>query len=201
MMKRILAATAVLAIGVAAGAAAQSHPQTRQGFWIGFGLGGGQASVDCGQGACTGVDPATGGSGYLRLGGRLNNRWLLGGESNSWVGEIEDAAGDPSDVVAGFLTATAYFYPNPASGLFIKGGLGFYSFTAQDTNGDEATSSAPAIVLGVGYDIRVGRMISITPVLTIVQSGAGDLEFNSVATGVDDFKSRLIALQVGVTFH
>lgn len=196
---RILATMAVLAVGVAASAQAQSHPQTRQGFWIGFGLGAGQATPDCGT--CSNLDAGTGGSGYLRLGGRLNNSWLLGGESNSWVGTIDDNTGGPStDVVAGFIAAAAYFYPNPASGLFIKGGLGFYNFSGDDGTDDYA-SSAPMILLGLGYDIRVGRMISITPVLTILQSGEGDLEVNSVASGVTDFKSRVIGLQVGVTFH
>ena len=78
---RFLAALGVLLIVTMPALSAQ-HPQTRQGFWIGFGLGGGSAKVSC-TGCTTGRE--TGFTGFLKMGGTLSPKVLLGGESSGWA--------------------------------------------------------------------------------------------------------------------
>jgi hypothetical protein len=193
----MLSMLAVLALVAATSAAAQ-RPQTREGFWIGLGLGGGSLSADC-----TGcdIDAATGGSGYLRLGGTVSPTLLIAGETTSWLGTLDDnTAGESIDAVEGYLGAAVYFYPMQEGGLWLRGGLGFAYGVGSGTF-DDYTWSAPAIVIGGGYDIRVGEKISIVPGIVFLLSGEGDIEGDASGLLADDFKTTLIALQVGVTFH
>lgn len=202
ILKRLPAALLVLVFAGVAVVTAQGKPQTRQGFWIGFGIGGANGSADCDDCAGT-LESATGGSGYLKLGGRLGNQWLLGAEINSWVGSIDDSGNNiPIDVTLGYVTATAYFYPAPANGFFLKGGLGYSTMNGSyQQGGPDVTSSGAALVLGAGYDIRAGKMLSISPALTYAMSGKSDAEISQGFGNVTGFHTSIIALQVGVTFH
>ena len=67
---------------LASSSAWAGHPQDRQGFWIGFGGGYGsaEASADC-EG-CSG-DREGSFTGFIKLGGTLNDRVLLGVEGNA----------------------------------------------------------------------------------------------------------------------
>src|SRR5438445_3708335 len=55
---------------------------------------------------------------------------------------------------------------------------------------------------GVGYDIRVGRNVSLTPVANFVYGGVGDLNVSGggapFATG---WKQNVVDFGLGVTFH
>src|SRR3989442_15896926 len=79
---RCLAALAVLGLWGASAATAQK-PQTRQGFWIGFGFGYGSSNVSCD--GCGSSSRESSGSGFLKLGGTLSPHVLLGGEVNAWT--------------------------------------------------------------------------------------------------------------------
>lgn len=169
------------------------HPQVRQGFWIGFGLGYGSAGLSCGSG-CSFNSDAKGGGGaaHLRLGGTLSPKVLLGGEVDVWtkdVGGLTEAIG-----IAAF---TVYFYPTPASGLFLKGGVGGSSYQLRD--GGTADGSGAGFLIGAGYDIRVGRNISITPVATFSYGTVGDVTGGGVA--IPSVKQSLIEFGIDVTFH
>ena len=89
-------------------------------------------------------------------------------------------------VTAGNLSGTVYFYPSPASGLFLRGGLGWATL---DIEGFGSESGVGA-VFGAGYDIRVSGNTSITPVL--------NFNWGSLA---NDFSQNVVQLAVGVTFH
>ena len=191
------AAIVLLLITIASSAAWGQRPQARQGFWIGFGFGGGAARGDC-EG-CD-FDAGSGATGYLKLGGTLSPRVLLGAELTSWVGTASDAGLATSDVTMGFVTAAAYWYPSPSSGLFLKGGLGYFTLAGDADTGEDLESASAALVLGIGYDIRVGRMLSISPVLTVAGSGKSAFVIDGI-TVADDFTAGLATLQVGVTFH
>jgi len=190
---RSLKTLALLAAFGPALASAQStgNPQTRQGFGISFGLGTGSAGVSCNS--CT-TDRTSGFSGYLRLGGYLKPNIFLGAESNGWV-HSEDGV----DETLGFLTGVAQWYPNVATGLYLKGGLGFAAYSATDGT-DDLNATAPAITLGVGYDFRVGKNFSLTPFANYLKSMEGELKANDVSTGFN-LSTNVFQFGLGFTWH
>ena len=151
--------------------------QSREGFWIGFGLGGGSYTEDAIS------DRYTGGVGYLKLGTTLNEKFLLGVESNAWVKEI--ARIDTSHTN---FSAVAYFYPSATGNFFLKLGLGFASWEAS-VGGLAISETGGGGVFGLGYDFRIGDNWSITPFL------------NSNVGRFDTGNASVIDLGVGVTWH
>ncbi len=86
------------------------HPQTREGFWIGFGFGYGSAdlkSPTLDSLGATGRE--AGATGFVKLGGTLSKSVLLGGEVNAWV----KSEGGVTFTV-GNVSAAAYFFPAPS---------------------------------------------------------------------------------------
>lgn len=170
---------------------AAQRPQTREGFWISFGVGWGNLSWECD--GCPSQDHG-GPTGFLRLGGAPSQKVLLGAEFNGWSLDI-----GPANITAGYSAFTVYWYPSATGGLFIKGGLGGGVYS-RDNGTSEATSTSGAILLGAGYDIRVGRKISLSPMLTLWSSSKADLKDNG-ATLDTGFRHSGGTLQVGITFH
>ena len=162
---------ALLAILFATTASAQ-QAQTRQGFWIGGGLGYGSLG-------CNGCNRLGGVSGYLKLGGTLRQNILLGVETNGWT---KSDLGQT--LTMGNMSGAAYWYPMPANGLFIKGGLG-YSILDDGFNNE----SGFGLLAGLGYDVRVGRNLSITPVANW---------FRGSFTGAS---ANVVQIGLGVTSH
>ena len=177
---RCLLVLAALAVALAPAAPAQGHPQTRQGFWIGFGLGYGSLSFSCS--GCSGSEGGL--SGYLKLGGTLSPKLLIGGETNGW-----SKSQGGGTLTASNASATVYFYPSATGGLFLRGGLGFAALTAS-AGGSSATESGVGAVFGAGYDIRVGRNMSIVPV--------ANFNWGNIGSGV---KQNVFQLAVGLTWH
>src|SRR5205807_2505553 len=132
---RFLGILGVLAVAGPRQVAAQ-HPQTREGFWIGFGFGYGSAKASCdGCGTSSGNGGVTG---FLKLGGTLSKQVLLGGEVNAWT---KSDSGVTTEL--GNVSAAVYYYPAVKSGFFLKGGLGFSTFRAHDGGSIDGT--------GVGF--------------------------------------------------
>ena len=176
-MRYLLAA---FVVALAPGAAAQGHPQTRQGFWIGFGLGYGKLSFSCS--GCSGSEGAL--SGYLKLGGTLSPKLLIGGETDGWT-KTESG----TRVTAANASAVLYFYPSPTGGFFLRGGLGLASLSAS-AGGSTGSQSGVGAVFGVGYDIRVGTNMSVVPV--------ANFNWGNLGSGV---KQNVFQVALGLTWH
>ncbi len=186
-----------LLLGLGASLAAAQHPQIRQGFWISFGLGYGSAHLTCDS--CT--NTTVGGvAGFIRLGGTLRPNLRLGGEIDGWTHHYSATTTLPSaDEVVSNVTAAVYFYPMPASGLFLKGGLGIsnYYFTCC---GGSVTGTGAGFIAGLGYDIRVGRNFSITPTGDLWYGHVGDVKSAGLLQGTD-WKQAVVSFGLGATFH
>lgn len=187
---RVITLIAALAV-IGAGSAAAQHPQTRQGFWIAFGLGFGSADLTCD--GCT-FDRETGGVGHIRLGGTLNQKLLLGGDITAWTKDIEGVT-----FTVGNVSFIAQYYPTEMGGLFLKGGAGFSSIQFSE-GGQEASGESFGLSAGAGYDIRVGRNISITPLVDIMFGGSRDIQYQG-ATVIPGLSYNAVNVGVGVTFH
>ncbi len=185
-----------LALGLAADASAQGrrstlreiHRNYREGFWFSAGIGAGNEAYDL-KGVTGGFgDDVTGPSLMVKLGGTVSQSFLLGGELYGWTW---NDSFDLDETLASAMLI-GQWYPAARGGFFVKGGLGIAHFE-QTTGGrfstllDEETGFGA--VLGAGYDIRVGRNISITPTL--------DLYGHSY----NDWRERIVNLGVSVTFH
>jgi hypothetical protein len=75
-----------------------------------------------------------------------------------------------------------------AQGLFLKGGAG-YSTLRVDNGTSTASDGSFGLLTGVGYDIRTGRNLSITPVANWYRGS-----FNGLSANVLDFG-------IGITGH
>jgi len=191
IVARLIALGGVL-MTVAPAARAQ-YPQRREGFWIGFGLGYGSANIycdNCSSGARTGGVTA-----FLKLGGTPSRNVLIGGAINGW----SHASGGATETMAN-VTGSVYFYPVAASGLFLTGGLGLSDYHVDTSLAVSGTGWG--FTAGVGYDIRVGRNVSLTPVADFVYGGVGDLSVSggggTFATG---WNQNVVDFGLGVTFH
>jgi hypothetical protein len=166
---------------VLATSAFAQQAQTRQGFWVGGGMGYGTMGLSCDN--CDGLGREGGMSGYAKLGGTLSQNILLGVEMNGWT---KSQAG--ARVTMGNFSGAAYWYPMPTQGLFIKAGAGYSVLSADDGTG-AVDDSGFGLLGGVGYDVRVGRNLSITPVA------------NYFRGGFDGISANVLQLGVGVTSH
>jgi hypothetical protein len=148
---------------------AAGEPPSREGFWIGFGIGATHARIDCSScGPLLPDDPWEGGSGvgwYFALGGTLRPNVLLGGELNLY-GKRNDA--QQRDATLGALSAVLQYYPLGASGFYLKGGAGLGA-SLMAGGGGLIESGGWAAQGGVGYDVRIGRRFALTPFANIVQ--------------------------------
>lgn len=176
--------------------AVAGHPQVREGFWIGFGGGWGWADLGCDE--CEGEDREDSFTGFIKLGGTLNDRVLLGLESNGWVKDE-----DGGRLTLGTLTGTVTFYPQASGGFFLKGGAGL-SYVSLDIDDfffeASASKTGWGVLAGAGYDIRVGRNVSITPSFNFYYGKPGDIDFGG-GDILQGFSQNVIAIEVGITFH
>jgi len=157
---------------LAAPAEAQGNPQTREGFWISFGFGFGSLG-------CDDCDERQGGTnGYLRMGGTLSQKLLIGGEANVWTKSESGATLTVSNV-----GPVLFFYPNPTGGLFLKGGLGLSNVELELGN-FSVDESGVGLTLGLGYDARVGRNFALTPYFDLLTSSYDGGSFNQIAFGL-----------------
>ena len=149
-MYRLFAAFVLLSLP--GSISAQSRPHTREGFWFNVGLGYGSLG-------CDDCDGRTGGlSGGLSLGGTLSQKLYLGVGTTGWY---KSEFG--TTLTVGTLDARLRFYPSETGGFFLTGGLGVGSISADVSGLGSGSETGVGIVLGLGFDIRVGNNLSVTP--------------------------------------
>ncbi|HEX9893878.1 MAG TPA: hypothetical protein VGA78_08130 [Gemmatimonadales bacterium] len=174
--------------------------QSRQGFWIGGGVG--QAFTDLACAICGGEREGGGLSAYLRAGDTLTPAFLLGGEVLAWRGGQGDVSEHLEQVgVAG------YWYPNPRHGWFVKLGLGYSLYRASE---EEEHLAARIFTgsLGAGYEMRVNPVLSIVPFVNLTATPNGNLNRETTADGgfqavrvADDLKLFVVQFGIGITRH
>lgn len=182
----------VVAFSGVAGPLRAQYPQRRDGFWIGFGLGYGSANVSCET--CRAGARTDGVTGFVKLGGSPSQHLLIGGAINGWSHENIGA----TETMAN-LTGSLYFYPRARSGLFFTGGLGWSAYHVNTVPAWEGTGWG--LTLGAGYDIRMGRDVSLTPVVNYVYGALGDVTAPGSRVVGSRWRQDVIDIGLGVTFH
>ena len=188
-----------IALALFAAPLTAQQPNVRQGFWYGFGFGIGSGKLHCD--ICndqSGTDLTV----SLRAGGVLSESWLLGAELDGWTNS-QDVATRRS----WSANAVALWYPWPARGAYAKGGLGFTGYRASDDE-DVISTTQAGLIVGIGYEWRVGKKASINPYINYQHTLSGDLQFkhtedNTVTTAViaDDASVSSIQFGVGLVIH
>jgi hypothetical protein len=162
----------------------------RRGFWLSTGFGVGGESFDARDGL--GWSHAESGAvAALKLGGTVNPHLLLGAEFSGWW--------DPYymntnlDRSLGSFMGIVQWYPAALGDFWLKGGVGFaHSQDLQYLGWGSAVQwhqDGMAFAFGLGYDARVGRSVSLTPLL--------DFTGHSYS----DHQERILSLGLAVTFH
>ena len=168
----VLLVTATASAQVPAPNAGSSLP-VREGVWFNAGLGFG--SLGCED--CVGRD--NGLSGGLSVGGTINDRLLIGVGTTGFAKSI-----DGETLTVGTLDARVRFYPSHTMGLFLNGGvgLGTLRFAGESELG-------LGVMLGLGWDIRLGEKVSLTPF------------WNGFAMSNSNVDANVGQLGIGITIH
>jgi hypothetical protein len=187
----VLALGALALLAQPASASAQSRPNTREGFFISFGVAGGSAKLDCNL--CSG-NRETGSAGYLRMGGTVSPRILVGGDAGGWLKTINGV-----DVQTGYLVASVYFYPRASGAWYLQGGAGVTEVSLSGSGSSDVTGTGFGLVVGTGYDWRVARNFSLTPYVSAMLSSSLDLSVNG--TKVGSTTPSLVQFGLGFSWH
>ena len=129
--------------------------------------------------------------------GAVNEHVLLGVEANAWTKEQDGVT-----VTLGSLAGTVTLYPQASSGFFLKGGVGLSYLDTGFREGSlllSASKTGWGVLAGIGYDLRVGRNISITPCAYFYYGQPGDLTFEGETIAA--WKQNVFDVGIGITFH
>jgi hypothetical protein len=142
------------------------YPTLRDGFWFGGGLGAGAGSLACG--ICEGGG-GQGIAGYARAGWTMNPRLLVGSELGVWQKNGEAGL---RRILA--LTGGLWWYPRPSGGQFFRAAAGVSQWRSSREQ-EAVASRAIALMVGVGYEARVGPRLSVVPFLNLLGSASGSM--------------------------
>ena len=177
-----LIASILIGLTAPASAFAQAGEPIRTGFWFNAGLGAGNA--DCELCANTRVGGIVG---VLAVGGTLSQKFVLGASATVWIRHETDIT-----QTLGALNAVLGYYPFPRIPLHLQMGLGFSARaikTATPTGSATNTDNGTAAIIGVAYDFRVARNVSLTPF-----ASALGVDFSGQGTGLSQ-------VGLGITVH
>ena len=150
-------------------------PLERDGFWFNAGFGYGSLGCD----TCFG-ERAHGGSGGISMGGTVSDRLLLGGGTTGWY-RSEDGAW----ISASTFDFRVRFYPSRTSGFFLNGGIGLGSVSI-GIGRTAISETGVGAMLGLGWDVRVGRNVSLTPFWngSGISTDTANVNFGQVGLGI-----------------
>jgi len=151
----------------------ETPKNARSGFWFNAGLGYGSLGCqDCGS--------REGGlSGNVTAGGTINDRFLIAFGTAGFTKSVEGER-----FYMGLYDARIRFYPSSTNGFFVTGGAGIgrVSFLGESETGF-------GLLLGLGYDIRVAKNVSLTPF------------WNGYAMSSSNLDANVGQLGIGITIH
>ncbi|HWA56704.1 MAG TPA: outer membrane beta-barrel protein [Gemmatimonadales bacterium] len=191
MRSPLLAGLATALLLLPPATASAQRAAEHHGVWVGAGVGLGSAKLSCN--VCR-PDRTGGTAAYLRAGATITQSVLVGLEATGWYRSKDDI-----DQLLGSLQAVVLLYPRKASGFYLKTGLGISQFSAKD-NQDEVSSQALSMQFGLGYEVAMGRNMSIVPYANFLGSTGADVRFNNTVAGLSA-NTSLLQFGVGLTLH
>jgi hypothetical protein len=172
-------ATCILVVAAAAPqASAGRHPHDRNGFMIGFGIGGGSAGIEDGDGREGSV------TGNFRIGYALRPDLVLHYEGSAWTKTDEGATQDVTWTFSTNVAAVTY-YP-PSSGLFVRGGVGFGTAAVEVEQGGLSLNydeTGFGLLAAGGWEFRLTRKFALAPQVEFTHMVLDDLGSANVIAG------------------
>jgi hypothetical protein len=179
-----------------------SPSSERHGFWLNAGLAAGGENYRFDAPGTwqpkDQVEPAF----WLALGGTVSPNLRLGGEVNAWVYEHPDPDNPTSQYrITDYLTGAllvGQVYPARHLGLYLKGGLGISRSGESVSGGGYGVGETGfAYLAGLGYEVRLGRNIFLTPAANVMfhRSGGDRTDPNGA------LHERVWTVGVGLTFQ
>jgi hypothetical protein len=194
LRRSVIAGAVSLLLGASAAAQetprglVEVHDSQRRGFWGGLGLGAGAEAFDLRDGLGYSGDlyrPTV----SARLGGTPSQYLRLGGEILGWI----DDQGNRTESITSVLFISQ-FYPAPATGFYLKGGLGLGRNQVDFDDGFGVGDTGFAGLLGAGWEVRVGRRWYLNPAVDLVQQ-------RYTGRGGDRYRERIVNFGIGVLFQ
>jgi hypothetical protein len=108
---------------------------------------------------------------------------LLGVGTTGWYKSVDGVT-----LTGGTFDARLRFYPAVRSGFFLTAGGGLGSIAVSDGFLSDSETGV-GVLFGLGWDLRVGRNVSLTPY------------YNGFAVGVDSGTFFVDQFGLGVTIH
>ncbi len=87
----------------------------------------------------------------------MNDRVLVGAGTTGFYRRVDGAT-----LTAGTYDFRIRFYPARTAGFFVNGGFGLGQITVHDAFHSDTEFGVGAMV-GVGWDVRVGKNVSLSP--------------------------------------
>ena len=174
----------------------------RSGLW--GELGAGPARIRIGCGGCDTVTTEAGGASFLRIGGTISRKVLMGVETYTFTDNSFGFSESDSTTVAEneTISAIVLWYPY-RSHFFIKGGVGVAHgrFTV-DPNGaapQVADGTGVGINFGLGLDVPLSRKFALTANVGSYITAIGDLQLPGLT--IDDVIPTTYLLSLSLTFR
>ena len=148
---------------VAAPALAGNHAHARDGFYLGLGLGWGNAGAEV-QGL--NPDRANSGSGNFRLGWALNERVTVGLENTTWIKDYDISGTGANLELTGTVTTFAVTVFPHNIGFYLRGGIGVATGSAKITSGSftfDDTETGFGALASFGYEWRLTPKFALGP--------------------------------------
>ncbi len=169
---------ATLVLCIAASAQAGTHPHDRNGFMIGFSVGGGSAGIDGGDGREGGA------TGNFRIGYAVRPDLVLHLESAAWTRTFSEQLGDVTWTFSSTTAAVSYHVPN--SGAFFRGGIGFGVANVEVETGGVKVSddeTGLGLLFATGYEWRLTTKFALGPHVDFTYQNLDAIGYSNVIGG------------------
>ena len=194
-------AVAIVLLTAILNAATEStaHAQDRRGFWIGSGIGLGSVDVSTSDGINL-PSRARKGAFDILTGWTLTPQLLIGMELNiTSIGVIRDGVFQDAGIVD--LDGAITYYPRRSSGFFVKGGVGGSFFDdLEESPAVDVSGTGVGAIVGTGYDIYLGRNLSLTTAVDFRFSRIGSVTLDG-QSGFRGWKHNVIDFTLGIKFN
>ena len=149
-----------------------AQAQTREGRWLGVGLGVGALARD-------GVTPAVGPMGRIGIGIHVSERVMLAAEASYLLGR--SASHSVNQLALGPMV---YLYPRRSGGFFLRIGADWARLTEEDPYQFELSDHGWALFVGLGAETPWGQSKAVRPFVNLGLESYSSTFFGLVEVGV-----------------